>query len=67
MFIFLALLISLLLITNIDALLNYRQVQRRMENLQKEYDALKREIEIRESELELLRGLVPGSNDGGTR
>jgi cell division protein FtsB len=67
LFIFLALLISLLLITNIDALLNYRQVQRRMENLQKEYDALKREIEIRESELELLRGLVPGSNDGGTR
>lgn len=67
MFIFLALLISLLLITNIDALLNYRQVQRRMENLQKEYDALKREIEIRESELEMLRGLVPGSNDGGTR
>ncbi|NLT44281.1 MAG: hypothetical protein GXX80_02080 [Thermotogaceae bacterium] len=67
MFIFLALLISLLLITNIDALLNYRQVQRRLENLQKEYDALKREIEIRESELELLRGLVPGSNDGGTR
>ncbi|MFA6656759.1 hypothetical protein [Mesotoga sp.] len=55
------------MITNIDALLNYRQVQRRMENLQKEYDALKREIEIRESELELLRGLVPGSNDGGTR
>lgn len=67
MFIFLALLISLLLITNIDALLNYRQVQRRLENLQKEYDALKREIEIRESELEMLRGLVPGSNDGGTR
>ncbi|PZC52631.1 hypothetical protein LH53_03870 [Mesotoga sp. TolDC] len=67
MFIFLALLISLLLITNIDAVLNYRQVQRRLDNLQKEYDALEREIEIKESELELLRKLVPGNNDGGNR
>jgi len=67
LFIFLALLISLLLIANIDAFLNYRQVQRRLENLQKEYDALQREIEIKESELELLRELVPGSNDGGNR
>jgi len=55
------------MITNIDALLNYRQVQRRLENLQKEYDALEREIEIKESELEMLRELAPGNNDGGNR
>ncbi|MBN2220176.1 MAG: hypothetical protein JW697_07865 [Kosmotogaceae bacterium] len=67
MFIFLALLFSLLLITNYNAIARYKQAQRKLENLQREYDALEKEIEIKESELELLRQLAPGmlQNDAG--
>ncbi|KUK82230.1 MULTISPECIES: hypothetical protein [unclassified Mesotoga] len=62
-----ALLLSLLAITNVNAYLSYKQAQRRLENLQKEYDALEKEIRIKESELDLLRELIPGINGGGNR
>ncbi|HAY98185.1 MAG TPA: hypothetical protein DCY45_01615 [Mesotoga sp.] len=67
MFLFMALLLSLLAITNVNAYLSYKQAQRRLENLQKEYDALEKEIRIKESELDLLRELIPGINNGGNR
>ncbi|HNS35226.1 MULTISPECIES: hypothetical protein [unclassified Mesotoga] len=62
-----ALLLSLLAITNVNAYLSYKQAQRRLENLQKEYDALEKEIRIKESELDLLRELIPGINNGENR
>ena len=62
-----ALLLSLLAITNVNAYLSYKQAQRRLENLQKEYDALGKEIRIKESELDLLRELIPGINNGENR
>ncbi|PNE18004.1 hypothetical protein V511_14185 [Mesotoga sp. Brook.08.YT.4.2.5.1] len=67
MFLFMALLLSLLAITNVNAYLSYKQAQRRLENLQKEYDALEKEIRIKESELDLLRELIPGINNGENR
>ncbi len=62
-----ALLLSLLAITNVNAYISYKQAQRRLENLQKEYDALEKEIRIKESELDLLRELIPGINNGENR
>ncbi|HNU23940.1 MAG TPA: hypothetical protein PKN37_06705 [Mesotoga sp.] len=62
-----ALLLSLLAITNVNAYLSYKQAQRRLENLQKEYDELEKEIRIKESELDLLRELIPGINNGENR
>jgi C4-dicarboxylate-specific signal transduction histidine kinase len=67
MFIFLALLFSLLLITNYNAITRLGQARQRLERLESEHEELERRIKIREAELDMLRRLLEDAIPGGNR
>ncbi|MBP7201309.1 MAG: hypothetical protein GXY62_06965 [Thermotogaceae bacterium] len=64
MFIFLVLLLSLLLITNYNAIAKLKEEKQRLETMEKRYNELEKQIQIREAELELLRKLMQEKGAG---
>ncbi|MBP8659958.1 MAG: hypothetical protein KBI09_03410 [Mesotoga sp.] len=64
MFIFLVLLLSLLLITNYNAIAKLKEEKHKLEIMEKLYNELEKQIQIREAELELLRKLMQEKGTG---
>jgi type III secretory pathway component EscV len=57
-------LLSLLLITNYNAIMKLKEEKQRLEAMEKRYNELEKQIQIRESELELLRKLMQEKGEG---
>jgi len=57
-------LLSLLLITNYNAIAKLKEEKQRLETMEKRYNELEKQIQIREAELELLRKLMQEKGTG---
>jgi len=57
-------LLSLLLITNYNAIMKLKEEKQRLEAMEKRYNELEKQIQIREAELELLRKLMQEKGAG---
>ncbi len=56
--------LSLLLITNYNAIAKLKEEKQRLETMEKRYNELEKQIQIREAELELFRKLMQEKGAG---